>query len=67
MRSESLAGQSRAVIRTGTVTARRMATDLGLVVEPTSLQQLVVAMSLRSTATDHPTSAVPSDLLGAPR
>ena len=67
VRSESLAGQSRAVIRTGTATARRMATDLGLAVEPTSLQQLVVAMSLRSTPTDHPTSAVPSDLLGAPR
>ncbi|WP_138760940.1 ABC transporter ATP-binding protein [Modestobacter altitudinis] len=65
--TESLAGQSRAIVRTGTATARRMATDLGLVVEPTSIQQLVVAMSLRSTMTDRAASAAPSDLLGAPR
>ncbi|WP_216870828.1 hypothetical protein [Modestobacter excelsi] len=54
--TESLAGQSRAIIRTGTATARRMATDLGLTAEPTSIQQLVVAMSLRSTTTDRATS-----------
>jgi ABC-2 type transport system ATP-binding protein len=65
--TESLAGQSRAIIRTGTATARRMATDLGLVVEQTSIQKLVVAMSLRSTTTDRATSAVPFDLLGVPR
>jgi ABC-2 type transport system ATP-binding protein len=65
--TESLAGQSRAIVRTGTATARRMATELGLVVEPTSIQKLVVAMSLRSTTTDRATSAAPSDLLGVSR
>jgi ABC-2 type transport system ATP-binding protein len=65
--TESLAGRSRAIVRTGTATARRMATDLGLVVESTSIQKLVVAMSLRSTTTDRATTAVPSDLLGVPR
>src|SRR3954452_13826710 len=34
--TKTLAGRSRAIVRTGTATARRMATDLGLAVEPTS-------------------------------
>ncbi|MCZ2831048.1 ABC transporter ATP-binding protein [Modestobacter sp. VKM Ac-2986] len=50
--SESMAGQSRAVVRTRTPNARRDATDLGLTVEHTSLQQLVVGMS--RGATEHP-------------
>ena len=46
---------------------KTMATDLGLTVEPTSIQKLVVAMSTRSSTTDRATAAVPSDLLGVPR
>jgi ABC-2 type transport system ATP-binding protein len=51
LQSESMAGRSRAIVRTGTATSRRLATDLGLTVESTSIQQLVVAMSLATPAT----------------
>jgi ABC-2 type transport system ATP-binding protein len=67
LQTESLAGQSRAIVRTRTATAPRMATDLGLTVEPTSMQQLVVAMS-RAGATSAGTPAtISSDLLGVSR
>jgi ABC-2 type transport system ATP-binding protein len=67
LQTESMAGQSRAIVRTGTAIAHRTATDLGLTVEPTSIQQLVVAMG-RAAITDAATSPVrPSDLQGAPR
>lgn len=64
--TESLAGQSRAIVRTRTATASRDAADLGLSVERTSLQQLVVGMSLSAG----PSTAAPTDrpaLQGAPR
>jgi len=67
LQTESMAGHTRAIVRTGTATARQTARELGLSVEQTSIQQLVVAMSLstaRSTATAH--SDQP-DLQGAPR
>jgi ABC-2 type transport system ATP-binding protein len=66
LQTESLAGQSRAIVRTGTVSAHSAATDLGLSVEPTSIQQLVVAMS-RAAAPSGSRTAVPSDLEGASR
>jgi ABC-2 type transport system ATP-binding protein len=62
VQSESLAGQSRAIVRTGTATARRMATDLGLSVDPTPMQHLVVALSRAAT-----TPTRPADLQGANR
>src|SRR3954451_2673419 len=65
--TETLAGRSRAIVRTGTATARRMATDLGLTVEATSIQQLVVAMSRTPIATSEASTERPSDLQGAPR
>ena len=63
--TESMAGQSRAVVRTRTTTAHREATELGLAVERTPLQQLVVGMSLAATRTAP--AAVDHDLQGAPR
>ena len=66
LQTESLAGQSRAIVRTETATANREATDLGLSVEPTSIQQLVVAMSRAAVPSGHRTT-VPSDLEGASR
>jgi ABC-2 type transport system ATP-binding protein len=67
LRIESLAGRSRAVVRTDDATSRRMATDLGLTVEPTTLQQLVVAMSHASGASASTPVTVPSDLQGVDR
>jgi ABC-2 type transport system ATP-binding protein len=64
---ESLAGQSRAVVRAATAMAHRMATDLGLSVEPTSLQHLVVAMSRAAGRTSETDTAAPSDLQGVSR
>lgn len=66
LRTESMAGQSRAIVRTRTATAHRTATDLGLTVEPTSIQHLVVAMSQATTAGRSGTT-VPSDLQGVSR
>ncbi len=67
LHSESLAGRSRAIVRTTTATAHRDATDLGLAVDQTSIQQLVVAMS-RSAAGGSPAAAtVPTDLEGISR
>ena len=64
--TESMAGQSRAVVRTRTTNAHRDATELGLTVDRTTLQQLVVGMSL---ATGDPASSPDNhrDLQGAPR
>jgi ABC-2 type transport system ATP-binding protein len=49
---ESLAGHSRAVVRVAGADDRDDAAALGLVTEPTSLQQLVIAMSLHTPAAD---------------
>jgi ABC-2 type transport system ATP-binding protein len=65
--TESLAGQSRAIVRTRTTTARRDAEDLGLTVERTSLQQLVVGLSLAATRTSTPLGVDRHHLQGAPR
>ncbi|WP_448610987.1 ATP-binding cassette domain-containing protein [Geodermatophilus sp. URMC 60] len=54
LHSESLGGHSRAVVRVVDVAARRSATASGLTVEPTNLQQLVVAMSLQAPAERRP-------------
>jgi ABC-2 type transport system ATP-binding protein len=58
---ESLAGSSRAVVRTSGPAPRAVP---GLGVEPTSLQQLVVALSLAGRGT---TAGVPGDLQEVPR
>ena len=50
LHSESLGGHSRAVVRIQGAADRHAATAHGLAVEPTNLQQLVVAMSLRTAA-----------------
>ena len=50
--SESLAGQSRAVVRLLHGTHAGEAATAGLSWEPATLQQLVVAMSLRTAHTD---------------
>jgi len=65
LQMQSLAGQSRAIVHTGTATSRRMATDLGLTVEATSIQQLVVAMSRVSATSAGAPAAVLSDLQGS--
>jgi ABC-2 type transport system ATP-binding protein len=57
LHSESLGGHSRAVVRLRPG-AEGNATAAGLSVEPTNLQQLVVAMSLRSTAAPTTPSAL---------
>ena len=67
LHSESLAGQSRAMVRTRTATAHRDATDLGLAVDQTSIQQLVVAMSRSAAAGSPATATVPTDLEGISR
>ncbi|MCZ2817100.1 ABC transporter ATP-binding protein [Modestobacter sp. VKM Ac-2984] len=64
--TESLAGQSRALVRVRTATGHQEAIALGLSVESSSLQQLVVGMSLSAGRNTH----VPTDrnvLQGAPR
>ncbi|SOE00000.1 ABC transporter ATP-binding protein [Blastococcus haudaquaticus] len=63
LHTESLGGHSRAVVRVGGAADRRAAATHGLTVEPTNLQQLVVAMSLQSPATRGP---VRSPLRAAP-
>jgi ABC-2 type transport system ATP-binding protein len=60
LHAESLGGYSRAVVRTHGRADRHAAASQGLSVEPTNLQQLVVAMSLR-TSSRGPVHLVPSD------
>ena len=60
LHTESLGGYSRAVVRTHGTADRHAAAASGLTVESTNLQQLVVAMSLQSTARG-PVRLVPSD------
>ncbi|NEK96358.1 ABC transporter ATP-binding protein [Modestobacter muralis] len=67
LHTESMAGRSRAVVRATTATARQDATDLGLTVEPTSVQQLVVAMSLATTHGPSSPDAARLALQGVPR
>ncbi|WP_369132192.1 ABC transporter ATP-binding protein [Modestobacter sp. I12A-02662] len=50
LRTESMAGQARAIVQVGSATDRQVAGDLGLTVEPTSIQQLVVALSRAAEA-----------------
>jgi ABC-2 type transport system ATP-binding protein len=61
LHSESLGGHSRAVVRVDGAGDRRAAATHGLAVEPTNLQQLVVAMSLQSPAARGPLHLAPSD------
>ncbi|MGY1857431.1 ABC transporter ATP-binding protein [Modestobacter sp. SYSU DS0290] len=49
LRTESLAGHARTIVQVGSVTDRDAATRAGLTVEPTSIQQLVVALSQAAT------------------
>ena len=65
--TESMAGHSRAVVRAVSATARRDAAQLGLTVEPTSMQQLVVAMSLAAGHAPSTPDTDRHDLQGAPR
>ena len=67
LQQESMAGQARAIVRTSTATARQDAAGLGLVVEQTSIQRLVVAMSLAATQPSTPSTADHAALQGAPR
>lgn len=67
LHTESMAGQSRAVVRAVDPVTRRAATELGLTVEPTSMQQLVVAMSLAAVSTPPSPGSDRRDLSGAPR
>ena len=60
LHTESLGGYSRAVVRTHGAADRHAAAAQGLTVESTNLQQLVVAMSLQSTARGS-VHLVPSD------
>ncbi|GAB3351753.1 ATP-binding cassette domain-containing protein [Modestobacter lapidis] len=64
---ESMAGQSRAVVRASSAADSRVATDLGLTVEPACIQQLVVALgrNARGAATTSTTPA--ADLEGVVR
>ena len=63
LHSESLGGHSRAVVRIHGEPDRTAAAGLGLTAEPTTLQQLVVAMSLQTPAADRPAHlASPPDL-----
>ncbi|TFV53833.1 ABC transporter ATP-binding protein [Blastococcus sp. TF02A_35] len=49
LHAESLGGHMRAVVRMGEAQGHRAAGAAGLSVEPTSLQQLIVAMSLQTS------------------
>ncbi|MGY1845182.1 ABC transporter ATP-binding protein [Modestobacter sp. SYSU DS0875] len=49
LRTESLAGHARAIVRAGSLTDRDAAIRAGLTVEPTPIQQLVVALSQAAT------------------
>lgn len=67
LHSEGLGGHSRAVVRIDGADDRRAAAAQGLAVEPTNLQQLVVAMSLQTPAARGPlTSTRPADLEEVP-
>ena len=59
--AESLGGHSRAVVRVHGAADRRAAAAQGLTVESTSLQQLVVAMSLHGVNTRRPITLAHSD------
>jgi ABC-2 type transport system ATP-binding protein len=61
LHTESLGGYSRAVVRTHGATDRHAAAAQGLTVETTSLQQLVVAMSLQTSAARGPLRLAPAD------
>jgi ABC-2 type transport system ATP-binding protein len=61
LHSESLGGYSRAVVRTHGATDRHAAAAQGLSVESTTLQQLVVAMSLQTSAARGVLGLAPSD------
>ncbi len=61
LHSESLAGHSRAVVRVDATADRRAASAQGLTVEPTNLQQLVVAMSLQSPNARGPLRLAPAE------
>jgi ABC-2 type transport system ATP-binding protein len=61
LHSESLGGHSRAVVRIRGTADRRAAAAQGLSVEPTNLQQLVVAMSLHAPAARGPVHLATSD------
>jgi ABC-2 type transport system ATP-binding protein len=67
LHTESMAGQARAVVRARSATARRDAAQLGLTLEATSMQQLVVAMSLAAGHTPPEQGTDRHDLQGAPR
>jgi ABC-2 type transport system ATP-binding protein len=67
LHTESMAGQSRAIVRARGATARRDAAQLGLTLEATSMQHLVVAMSLAAGQTTPAPGADRHDLQGAPR
>jgi ABC-2 type transport system ATP-binding protein len=61
LHTETLGGYSRAVVRTQGSADRSAVAAQGLAVEPTNLQQLVVAMSLQTSATRRAVHFVPSD------
>jgi ABC-2 type transport system ATP-binding protein len=63
LHTESLAGHSRAVVRIHGAADRQAAAALRLHIEPTSLQQLVVAMSLQTGAARPPVHDATSDHL----
>jgi ABC-2 type transport system ATP-binding protein len=67
LHTESMTGQSRAIVRARGATARREASQLGLTLEATSMQDLVVAMSLAAGQTPPAPDADRHDLQGAPR
>jgi ABC-2 type transport system ATP-binding protein len=54
LHAETLGGHARAVIRTRDAAAASSAASVGLTVEPTPLQQLIVAMSLPRPADGAP-------------
>jgi ABC-2 type transport system ATP-binding protein len=61
LHSESLGGHSRAVVRIDGPADRRAAAASGLAVESTTLQQLVVAMSLHAPSAGGPIRLAHSD------
>jgi ABC-2 type transport system ATP-binding protein len=61
LHTETLGGHARAVVRVSDPAERRAAAALGLTVESTSLQQLVVATSLRVPAGRDHLGLTPSD------
>ncbi|MCZ2846356.1 ABC transporter ATP-binding protein [Modestobacter sp. VKM Ac-2978] len=67
LHEESMAGQTRAIVRTATATARQEAKALGLAVEQTSIQRLVVAMSLAAAQPATPSTLDRATLQGAHR